>query len=76
MDINTIKKELYKTKPKAIQISRKDGLAIYTTQITIPPLRGFTTIHFEVPESDMGDAKFLPEMEAQFLIRWLKPEIE
>jgi hypothetical protein len=63
-----IKKLLYRQKPKAILIKKINGIWTYTTPLREPRL----FLDFEVPESDMGDAKFEDEMDAHLLIRWLK----
>jgi len=74
MDINEIKKELYKQKPVA-QLVRvtKSGLH-YMAVIKEPTPSGMHrhTIFFLVPFSEIGDATFVPqEPESHLLIRYL-----
>lgn len=65
METNDIKKSLYKEKPVAyFSSSNKTGL-LYYAHI------GEICIWFRIPYSDIGDATFLPEMEAKHLIRYL-----
>lgn len=65
MELNTIKKELYKQKPSAFFYEAgKDGLT-YTTGF------GENTITFQVPLSEIGDVKWKRQMEAHLLIRWI-----
>lgn len=68
MNTNEIKKLLYKQKPTATLIKKKGNVWIYAAALKEPRMY----IDFEVPESDMGDAKFENNMEAHLLIRWLK----
>jgi hypothetical protein len=67
MDINTIKKELYKQKPIA-EFGYTDGIfAYYSTELTIGGSEEI--INFKVPETEAdGFDKSIP---AQLLIRWL-----
>ena len=58
MKKNELKKALYKTKPKAKLIYIRNGNAYYLAEIDD------NTIRFEVPIDDMGDADFLPTMDA------------
>lgn len=67
MELNEIKKALYKQKPIAEFDMIRKGVAYYDAFIdNLYPLR------FEIPVSDMGDADLLPEMDAKLLIRWLR----
>lgn len=74
MEINEIKKELYKQKPTAELLYIRKCVAYYDTKIRISdkPIIETKTVFFEVPVSDMGDADLLPEMDAKLLIRYLK----
>lgn len=58
---NEIKKMLYREKPEAFLKYIKNGVAYYSAG----------DIQFEIPVSDMGDAKFSYIMGAQFLCRWI-----
>lgn len=73
MNINDIKKQLYKQKPFARLQRIVKNTAIYSTD-GLQPL--VNTIHFHVPIDDMGDAVFYPEMESHLLIRYLSWETE
>lgn len=67
MDINEIKKALYKEKPTAFLNSHEtDEMWKYQAW-----LADGTLINFEVPISDMGQNKFKEVESAQLLIRWL-----
>ena len=65
MELNDIKKALYKQKPIASLIKIKNGKAHYIATLNDTP------IHFEIPIIDMGDAEFLIMMDAKLLIRWI-----
>lgn len=67
MDIVTVKKFLYKQKPKATLRYIRKGVAYYDTC-----LENGKKIVFEIPIGDMGDADFLPIMEGKHLIRWIQ----
>ena len=60
-----IKKALYKQKPKARIKFIRMGTAYYYADLEEK------RIQFEIPVDDMGDADFLPEMEAKLLQRWI-----
>lgn len=64
MEKNEVRKVLYKEKPVAKFDYIRKGLSFYSAESSMGKLR------FEIPVSDMGDADFLPEMEAQYLFRW------
>ena len=67
MDINEIKKALYREKPNAFLNSPEtDEIWKYRAW-----LADGTLINFEVPISDMGENKFEELESAQLLIRWL-----
>jgi hypothetical protein len=66
MEKNEIKKALYRQKPEArIRFIRKN-VAYYYADLDEQ------RIEFEIPVNDMGDADFLPTMEAKLLIRWVQ----
>lgn len=65
MDLNTIKKELYKQKPNAVlNMVDKRGIHYWSR------LDGVTIV-FLIPLNDIGDGKFEDVMPAQLLIRWI-----
>lgn len=69
MELNEIKKALYKQSPDAIMFCiNKNGIN-YEASI----INEGSNVHltFVVPINDMGDADFLPTMEAKLLIRWI-----
>lgn len=68
-----IKKALYKQKPTAELLYIRKGVAYYDTVIKIKeePHIEYKTLFFQIPVDDMGDADFLPKMEAKLLNRWL-----
>jgi hypothetical protein len=69
MELNDIKKALYLQKPKAHLNYIRGGSAYYETYIEVDG--GQDQILFEVPVDDMGDADYLPEMDAKLLIRYI-----
>lgn len=71
MEKNEIKKALYKQNPEAKFLYAKKGNLYYGTQIPALDGVGFSGILFTIPFSDLGDAEFLPEMDAKLLIRWI-----
>jgi len=71
MERNNIIKLLKIKKPKANFKFIRSGIAYYETE----EIEG-KSFFFEIPVDDMGDADFFPEMEARFLIRWLKEGIK
>lgn len=60
-----IKKALYKQKPEARIMYIRKGVVYYYADLEEK------RVHFEIPVDDMGDADFLPKMEAKLLNRWL-----
>jgi len=66
LELNDVKKHFYKEKRKAFFKSIRKGIAYYESEAF-----GNHIINFEIPVDDMGDAEFLPEMEARHLIRWI-----
>ncbi len=69
MDKTLIKKEIYKQKPTANLKFIRKNVAYYNCDILVEDIN--STISFEIPTDDMGDADFYNEMEAKFLLRWL-----
>lgn len=66
MKTNTeIKKNLYKQKPVASLRYIRKGTAYYYADLEEQ------RVEFEIPINDMGDADFLPRMDAKLLGRWL-----
>ncbi len=61
-----IKKALYRQKPQADLLYIRNEKALYEAQLSEQK------IFFEIPVSDMGDADFLPIMDAKLLIRWIQ----
>lgn len=66
METTEIKKMIYKEKPMAELLYIRKEKAYYKTQ-----LENSTSVLFSVPVIDMGDADFLPNMEAKYLLRWI-----
>lgn len=62
-----IKKALYRKNPSADFMGASRGRMNYLT--LLPP--SDTKIWFEIPFSDIGDAKFYHMMDSKLLIRWL-----
>jgi hypothetical protein len=65
MEINDIKKELYKQKPVAVRTSFKGEYTHYVTQLS-----NNTIVEFRVPNNEAEN--FKDEEPAQLLIRWIK----
>jgi len=65
MEKNEIKKLLYTHKPIATFSYIRKGSAYYKTKVND------VEVIFNIPVVDMGDADFLPEMEAKLLARWI-----
>lgn len=74
IDLNTLKKQVYKQQPKAKLQRIRLGVAYYNFDvINDENIRfGFAC---EIPVIDMGDADFEVEMEAKLLLRWVKPTV-
>jgi hypothetical protein len=75
MELNEIKKALYKQKPTAtFQRANKTGL-FYEAIISIPTGESFASrtqyIYFLIPLEEIGDATFETEEESQLLIRYI-----
>ena len=64
MELNDIKKILYKTKPSAYFMYAREGCLYYHT---LHPMEFF----FRIQVSDIGEATYMPEMAAQLMIRYL-----
>jgi hypothetical protein len=73
VELNDIKKLLYREKPKANLSYIRKGVAHYEAVVTGESIGSarITTIRFEVKVDDMGDADFLPTMDAQLLVRYI-----
>ncbi len=69
MDINIIKKELYKQKPDAEFFGINGNKIIYQVFIDVN-LEGYLTIIFLIPIEDKPETLRAKEP-AQYLIRWL-----
>lgn len=61
-----IKKELYKQNPQAKFMGASKGKLNY-----MAVLPAEEKVWFEIPFTDIGDAKFYPIMDSKLLIRWL-----
>lgn len=73
MEINEIKKALYKLKPIAERVDRtttKEGETYHLYKTYISP-GGEGRLYFNIPESEMGEKIFQDLVPAQLLIRWL-----
>lgn len=67
MELNDIKKALYKENPHAVLKHIRKGVVYYSAHIaSIDQI-----VQFEVPVNDMGDADFLFHMDSKLLIRWI-----
>ena len=66
MEINEIKKALYKQKPKATKDSEDGESFNYSTK-----LEDSTVINFKVSREEMGEKPFDDIIGAQLLIRWI-----
>jgi hypothetical protein len=69
MELNEIKKVLYKTKPVAHFQFIGNKVAHYTTVIDDGDTK--LEVKFEVPVDDMGTADFFVVMDAKLLNRWI-----
>lgn len=67
MELNDIKKALYKENPNAIIRHIRNGFAYYSANIESADIM----VKFKIPVADMGDADFLPTMDSKLLIRWI-----
>ena len=68
MELNEIKKVLYKEKPIAVRYGESLFFKtyLYTTQSSLGKIK------FSVPISDMGEKLFEEKIPAQLLIRWIE----
>lgn len=73
MNLNDIKKEIYKQQPKAYFQFIRMGIAYYEAFIKerFNDMGSTINVKFEIPVNDMGNADFFSEMEAKHLIRWI-----
>jgi hypothetical protein len=69
MELNEIKKLLYKENPNAQLMQINKQYLCYRTKV--PQEDKTLYIHFAIPIHDIGDADFYAEMEAKYLIRWI-----
>lgn len=67
MELNDIKKLLYKEKPLAHLRYIRKGVAYYGSIFSNDTIE----VNFDVPVEDMGDADFLPVMDAKLLARYI-----
>lgn len=72
MTHNDIKKALYKASPQAKFLYARKGNLYYGTGVVVGNEIGEHSIIFTVPVADIGDADFLPTMEAKLLIRYIQ----
>ena len=69
MELNEIKKKLYKENPAAKLINVRKGHINYETEFN-----DNTKLRFEIPLGDIGDATFDLFMDSKLLIRWIAKE--
>jgi hypothetical protein len=69
MELNDIKKGLYKQNPNAILTSISSGVAYYSAHLLTENCE--MIVYFAVPVNDMGTATFLSSMDSKYLIRWI-----
>lgn len=79
MELNEIKKSLYKEKPTATIIHVSKSGVLYSTYFDTGKLdefskRKYENVYFQVPIDDMGESAFLKDMPAQLLIRYIITE--
>ncbi len=67
MELNEIKKSLYKENPRAVLRMIRKGVAYYSAHL----VSNDSIVQFQVPIEDMGDADFLSSMDSKLLIRWI-----
>jgi hypothetical protein len=67
MELNEIKKHLYKYNPIAFLDRILKGNAYYYTHMQ----EDNSLIWFSIPIADMGDAEFSVKMDSKLLIRWI-----
>lgn len=71
MELNEIKKSLYRENPVAELDVIRDGYVHYSTSIN----DGSTVILFKIPMEETKGADFFNEMESKHLIRWIDSHI-
>ena len=74
MEINEIKKALYREKPIAKKTAQIMGLVDPPIMLHAEykcKLKDGTTVIFAVPRKEMGEKPFDDEVPAQLLIRWM-----
>ena len=67
MELNEIKKSLYKENPRAVLRMIRKSVAYYSANL----VSNDSIVQFQVPIEDMGDADFLSSMDSKLLIRWI-----
>lgn len=75
MELNEIKKYLYKNPVKAKLLSVSKNFLLYQIEIsetTEDLSRRFGLIPIYIPISEIEDGRFYPEEDAKHLIRWIK----
>lgn len=65
MELNEIKKELYKTNPDARMTHINNGNAFYYSDLKDQ------RVYFIIPVLDMGETAFKVRMDSKYLIRWI-----
>ncbi len=70
MELNEIKKALYRQKPNAL-LNRIYLNVMYYDAVIDEGTDIARDVHFEVPVNDIGNATFEVQMDAKLLIRWL-----
>lgn len=66
MDLNTVKKALYKEKPVANFVDENEGFFFYNTR-----LESGTQVIFRVNKDELGETRLELKEPAQHLIRWI-----
>jgi len=67
MELNDIKKALYRENPHAVLKLIRGGIAYYSAHLVSTD----KVVQFKVPVEDMGDADFISSMDSKLLIRWI-----
>jgi len=65
MNMNELKKSIYKNNPIAELLFARKGVLVYSSHVPE------CAITFSIPMDDMGEADFFPTMRAKYLIRWI-----
>ena len=71
MELNDIKKRLYKENPTANLIQVRDAKLNYSTSLD----NGNTVILFTIPMEETKGADFFSNMDSKHLIRWIDSHI-